>query len=743
MNHVTFRRRPTSAIALAARTLFTVVTVPLAAGLAPAAYAQNSATGAASTTETSASHTTQSALPAVSVSAQTAPTTAAATTFGGGQVARGATVGVLGDQKLINVPFSMTSYTAKVIEDQQARTLADVLDNEPAVRSSLGYGNFAQTFTIRGFKLEGDDISLNGLYGVTPRQLVSTEALERVDVFKGTSAFVNGASPGGTGIGGNINLQLKRADDKPLTRVTMDTSSSGEFGTHLDVGRRFGDNDQFGVRVNVAGRGGETGIDNEHRRSQTLAAAFDYRGEKLRLYADFLYQRVKVDQGRSVVYVAGSQIPRVPSASSNFAQQWTYSNLEDTVGMLRAEYDFLPGWTAYAAGGAHHVNEHGLYSSPTYNGTAGTTTAGYLGVPYKSDSLSAEVGVHGAFATGPVSHKVNVGASIARIEKSAAYSFASSFATSLYNTQQVAAPTPYLFGGDLGNPGVTGRTLVKGVSVSDTIGFLNDRILFTVGARSQSIAVLGYSYTGVENASYNKSLNTPIFGLVLKPFENVSIYANRSEGLAQGGSAPTSAINFGQVFAPYRTKQIEAGIKYDNGQYGANLAVYEIKQPSAYTDAVTRIYSVSGEERHRGIETSVFGEPLKGVRVIAGASLIDAKLTQTASGVNQGNTAIGVPRYLANLGLEYDVPQLQGLTLTGRWIYTSKQYLDAANTLAIKPWNRFDLGARYKTQVARHDVTIRATVQNVTNHSYWESTYGGYLSIGAPRTLFISLSTDF
>ncbi len=90
-------------------------------------------------------------------------------TFGGGQVARGADYGVLGKQRNIDVPFSMTTYTSKLIEDQQARTLADVLDNDPAVRSAFGYGNFSQVFIIRGFQLNGDDVSLNGLYGVTRR----------------------------------------------------------------------------------------------------------------------------------------------------------------------------------------------------------------------------------------------------------------------------------------------------------------------------------------------------------------------------------------------------------------------------------------------------------------------------------------------------------------------------------------------------------------------------------------------
>jgi iron complex outermembrane receptor protein len=212
---------------------------------------------------------------------------------------------------------------------------------------------------IRGFQLDGDDVSINGLYGVTPRQLVATDAIERVDLFKGANAFLSGASPAGSAIGGGLNVQLKRADDKPLTRVTVEGSGSGEIGTHIDVGRRFGSEDQLGIRVNQANHDGETSIDGEHRRDNTTAVSLDWRGEKLRLYGDFLYQRQRVNDGRPTVNVTGDFVPEPPSATYNYAQTWSYSSLEDTIGLLRAEYDFAPGWTAYVAGGARHTDEHG------------------------------------------------------------------------------------------------------------------------------------------------------------------------------------------------------------------------------------------------------------------------------------------------------------------------------------------------------------------------------------------------
>jgi len=134
----------------------------------------------------------------------------------------------------------------QLIEDQQAHTVADVVANDPAVRTALGYGTTAETYIIRGFQVYSDDVALNGMYGLTPRQMVGTGAIERVDIFKGASAFVKGAARGGSGVGGDINLQTKVADDKPKSGVTVEGGASGEIGTRIELGRRFGDNDQYG-----------------------------------------------------------------------------------------------------------------------------------------------------------------------------------------------------------------------------------------------------------------------------------------------------------------------------------------------------------------------------------------------------------------------------------------------------------------------------------------------------------------
>ena len=119
--------------------------------------------------------------------------------YAGGQVSRGGRVGVLGNKDMMDVPFSVTGYTEETIRNQQSETIADVLANDPSVRTGYSYGNFGEMFVIRGFPLYGEDIAVDGLYGNAPRQIVGLEMYERVEVLKGSNAFLNGVAPSGSG----------------------------------------------------------------------------------------------------------------------------------------------------------------------------------------------------------------------------------------------------------------------------------------------------------------------------------------------------------------------------------------------------------------------------------------------------------------------------------------------------------------------------------------------------------------
>ena len=141
--------------------------------------------------------------------------------YSGGQVASGGRVGIFGNLDMMDSPFVSTNYTADLMLDQQSQSVADVLKNDPVVRVARGFGNFQELYVVRGFPIFSDDMTYNGIYGILPRQYVAAELLERVEVFRGASAFLNGAAPGGSGLGGAVNLVPKRAPEEPLTRPTI------------------------------------------------------------------------------------------------------------------------------------------------------------------------------------------------------------------------------------------------------------------------------------------------------------------------------------------------------------------------------------------------------------------------------------------------------------------------------------------------------------------------------------------
>ncbi len=665
--------------------------------------------------------------------------------YEGGQVATTGRLGLLGNMDSMDTPFSSTNYTEELIRNQQAVSVADVVQNDPTVRVATGFGNFQELYMIRGFNVYSDDMTLNGVYGILPRQFVAAEMLERVEVFRGANTFLNGAAPGGSAIGGLVNLVPKRAGDEPLTRLTVGMQSGGQGYAAMDFARRFGDNQQDGIRVNVIERSGNNAME-EDRELGGLTLGWDHQGERARLSADFGYQDNHIDAARPSV-TPSSSAPAVPDASTNYAQDWTYTDEKQLFGVVRGEYDFTSSTMGWVAVGGRQGKEHNLLANPKADSAGNITTYAFENVR-EDDIFSADAGIRQEFATGDIHHTAVLSASYFDSASKNAYFYTSSFAVgTLYDYQQVVENTSGTTGGDLDDPKVTERNTTSSLALADTMALFDDKVKVTVGGRSQTIEQKGYTNDGSAASEYDKSAVTPFAGVVYQPTYDWSLYANYAEALIKGESAPTynGYSNGGEIFSPTRSEQYEAGVKYDNGMLGAVVSVFEISKPTYIV--VNNTYTRDGEQRNRGLELSGYGLLSDSVKVLGGMTFIDAELVKTTDGTNDGNTAIGVPDMTANLNLEWDTPFAEGLTLEGRSIYTSSQYLDAANQYDIPSWTRFDLGARYVTTVDEHNLTLRARLENVADKDYWASAGGypgkNYLVQGAPRTLMLSASYDF
>lgn len=667
-----------------------------------------------------------------------------------GQIAHGGRMGMLGEQKAMDVPFNVIGYTSKLVQDQQAKTIADVVNNDAGVQAVQGYGNYAETYRIRGFKLDGDDMTFGGLPGVVPRQVMDTQMLERIEVFKGANALVNGAAS--SGVGGMINLEPKRAQDTPNATVGVDYTSDSQVGGTVDAGRRFGDNNQFGARVNLVHREGETAVEDDKHRTTLAAIGLDYRGDRLRSSLDFGYQKKTFHGGETGLNISGVDfIPRVPDPTKNYSQKWAFSDIENEFGMAKSEYDLTDNWTAYAALGMQHAHETGVYSGPTLLNANGDATAGRLDTNRITDAYSGMGGLRGDFDTGFVSHKVNVGYS-AQIEKDKTAWTMSSVnpTTNIYDNHAVPIPDNAIFGGNYSDPLTTSRTRTQGWLLSDTLGVLDDQLLFTVGARHQKVVVRNYSNaTGAEDTTsrYTESRWMPTYGVVYKPWEELSLYANHTEALQPGSVAPNTAANYGKSTGIAHSKQNEVGVKVDFDRVGGSLSLFEIKKPSALQDSLTGVYALDGEQRNRGVELNVFGEPTLGLRLNGSTVWLDPEMTKTKDGANNGKDAIGVPRFYMVLGAEYDIKPVDGLTATARVNHSGSQYADSANTKKLDDYTTLDLGVRYRMHLnqEKNDMVVRVGVDNVTNEKYWSGVEdnGTYIFEGEPRTVKVSMSYDF
>lgn len=733
-------RRPTlTPAALAAALLFTLA--------APAAWAQATASGTEPDGKTLSTVTVNASADASAQGLSPA--------YPGGQVARGGRAGILGTKDAMDTPFSITSYTNELIQDRHARSVGDVLQNDPTVRIARGFGNFQEAFFIRGFILDSDDTAYNGLYSLLPRQYIATELFERVEVLRGASAFLNGASPNGGGLGGSINLLPKRAPNEPLNRVTFGVASGGQTQVAADIARRFGPDGNTGIRVNAAARNGGTAVDHEDVQLGLLAVGLDWRSRDVRLSGDIGWQDHKLKNTRTNVTLgsAVTTVPGVPDNQTNFAQPWSYSNERDVFGTLRGEWDLSPSNTAWAAAGARRGEEANSLANLTVTNAASGAATTYRFDNTRKDSVNTgELGLRGKLQTGSVGHEWVAVASHYDFEKKNAYAmdWRNTHATNLYNPIATNLPgfsANTLFGGDLANPLRTGSTRLSSFALGDTMAFMDNRLLFTVGLRHQKMEIANYDYgTGLQTDRYDQSRTSPLLAAVYKVDKGLSVYANYVEGLSQGQTAPSTATNRGEMLAPYVSKQKEVGIKFDAGRVGGSVALFSTTKPRAFLNAAN-LFSTSGKDRHQGIELAVQGEATKGLRLLGGLTWLDAKQQTTGAAATDGQHVIGVPKLQANLGAEWDVPGVPGLAVDGRWVHTGASYANATNTLRVPGWNRLDVGARYMTEVQGKLVTLRARIDNLTNRNYWASVGGypgsGYLVVGAPRTLSLSVSVDF
>jgi iron complex outermembrane receptor protein len=668
-------------------------------------------------------------------------------TYAGGQVARGSRLGLLGNRDIMDTPFSTTGLTSEFLQEIGARSLSQALVADASVQLQQPTSQTFDAFNIRGFYTRPSDVTFDGLYGVGPPLQVAVETVERVELIKGPTSLLGGMSPNGA-VGGSVNLVPKRAGDAPLLQLNGMHYGESQVGAHVDAGQRLGSDQQFGVRLNGVYRDGDSALEGNSQRSEDLVLGLDYSQGGLRVTGDLAYQK-RVARGvdsDSYLETQTTPLPRVPDGDQRYLQPWIGQNADAQYGVVRAEYEFSPTLMTYFAIGYNENEGNYILSYALPLTSSGDFQENFWGTAFESSTTSTEVGARALIQTGPIEHQLAIAANQVdstnrnsaffdgSIDGSPGVSLAPN-ASNIYRPNFI--PKPRLNG--FARPPKTDTADLSGVSIADTMSFSQGKVLLTLGARLQKVETEAFdTTTGARSDRYDEDDISPAAAVVFRARDNLSFYANYMEGLSKGPTAPSNAINAGEIFAPYATEQMEAGVKLDLGTLGGGLAVFQIAQPSGIVDSRTLRFDLDGEQRHRGLELNVFGEPIEGVRLLGSAMLLDAKLTKTEGGLNNGDRPPGVSKVSTTLGADWSTPFLSGLALRASGTYTSS-FVVGSQEVEAPSWTRMDLGARYNFDAAGRPVVLRFNVENVFDKSYWMS---ASLYRGAPRTFLFSATVS-
>ncbi|NKJ49606.1 TonB-dependent siderophore receptor [Burkholderia sp. SG-MS1] len=670
-------------------------------------------------------------LPAVSVSAAKDTTVAQADTV---------SAGALGSRKQVDTPFSTRVVTSEDAQDLFATTANDLFKYDPAVTvSSENSVSENSMFNVRGMPIDTlNSIKVDGQTFPSWDTDLSLEPFEQVELLKGLSGFMYGfGSPGGI-----VNYVLKRPTDDPYRSFTLGYKSSSVFTQAVDLGGRFGNDNRFGYRLNLANEYGNTAEENGHVSRQVASLAFDFRiTPDLVLSADAFYQKRKAEGTLFGLMFAGG-IPDASKVSGTLTQPQNYYMTEMASFGTGLDYRLSDNWHAsvkYRFAKENRTNSDSfLYVSDDAGNYSNTLYAAMTRYFYQN----VDAMVQGTFNTGFIKHDVVLGAGYQTQTSEYSNSVGwnegyflgngNLYSTTLLTNDEVS------IGSDLYREQ---RTTQAAVYASDTLQFTS-RLSALLGVRYTQYRQNVYDPSGAVTSQYSANPVTPTFALMFKTDPYSTVYASYVESLEQGGAASNLNVNYPATFGPLRSKQYEVGFKSDHSKWGANLALFRVDQGYNYTNTAN-IFVQDGTKRYTGIDASGWLALTSEWRVMGGVMWLDTKAVDIDDPAIEGKRIYGAPRFTVTGRVEYNPAYLRPLTLAFGGKYVGNQAVDAANTQFVPAYTTFDLSGRYEAKIAGKDVTFRAGINNLFNRRYWTTAWGYYVSPSPTRTAVASATLQF
>ena len=649
--------------------------------------------------------------------------------------ARTSQIGAFRDAEILDIPMTINVIPRTVMDLQEAQGLYDALKNTAGVARSQTSGTVADNLSIRGVATENrTSFRLNGGLPVNNLVEMPMENKERVEVLKGSSALYYGfTSPAGV-----VNMVTKRAGATPVTVLNLSGNEFGQYIGHLDLGRQFGDKGQFGMRLNVAGGQVRTAIDGYKGSRQLVAAALDWHvTDKLTVKFDAEdVRRDAVEQASVSLNAAVNNVitlPQVPDPTKLLSGKWALTSGDIVNDQLRADYLINDDWAVMVETGRAETNRRRRGSSQMQNYNV-LTGAGTLrvaltrGQAYVNENTRSEVS--GRILTWFLDHELTMGGMKNHRYQNGPSQQVVNIPQNLYNP--VELPEPLL----------TAAITFIPQDINDKGLYVFDRI--RIGQQWQ--VQLGVRRTDYSNASttaiYSVKSSTPAYGVVWKPRPDTSLYVSYIEGLEEGGAAPLSTNNPGQVLPPGISKQKEAGVRTEAfSGLALTGAYFTIDRASAYTNT-DNFFVLDGRTTYKGFEYSASGEIGPQFSIYFSGMFLDAKQDQAQNAALIGKQPDNTPRQTHSLFGEYRPSWLPGFGVNAGAYYISKRFINNLEQGSIPGYTIFNAGARYSTKIARHATTFQVYVENLDDKRYWSAAGGGILAVGMPRTVKFSMKMD-
>ena len=655
--------------------------------------------------------------------------------FGAGLVQ----VGTFRGAKLIDVPLTVNVVPEELIDAQGVSGIYDALRNTAGVSRSQLAGSTYDNIAIRGILVENrTSYRLNGSLPIINLVDLPVENKARVEVLKGVGALYYGFAPPS----GIINLTSKRPNET-VTEFEARANIHGGFGGAFDLSRRFGADEAFGVRVNGAYDNLETGIDRFEGKRYFGSVAADWdlsEAVKLKLDAEHVRKDVTETPAIRLLAPVGGVIPlpAIPDPDTNLGDAFLRYDAYATNLLARIDVK-LSDAVALTVEGGQAVTERDRDFSQFQNYSL-ATGEGVLQLFQTRDqrfrNRNARAELAAAFATGPIEHNIVTGVTQNwRFQNGANNLTSPATATApgaiLQNLYDPRRLTPRTL------PGTRTRSPLNvedfGVYVVDRME-IGDWLQLFGGVRYSDYDSEARNAAGLVTTRYQADKWTPSVGAVVKPRDNISLYATYLEGLEEGGTAPAIAANAGAVLNPALSKQYELGAKAELAEsLVLQLAAFRVDRASAFTDPADNIFKLAGDARYEGVEASASGELTPALSIYASAQLLDAEQRRAVTPTIEGKRPENTPKFTGSLFAEYRPETVDGLAVGAGVFHVGNRAVDPANQAFVDGYTTLSLSARYTFEGVASGLTLQLNADNVTNERYWGAAGNNLLGVGLPR----------